>query len=261
MKRFLLFLILLLVIIYISGKYYYNTGLVVNEYSIKSADLSTGFNGFKIIHFSDLLIDNKVDLKKIDNIVESINDNSADIVVFTGDLIKSALSEDKQKELVEYLSKIECKYNKYAILGDPDTLDSKEILTDSNFKILDNDYDLLHQFDITPIMIVGGNKIEELNLSKESYSYSIALIHKPDYVDEIIDKGFNLILAGHSLGGQIRLPFVGGILKQDGALNYTNDYYNKNNTTIYISYGIGNDKYDFRFLNKPSYNIYRLYTK
>ena len=207
------------------------------------------------------MIDNKVDLKKIDNIVNSINENNADIVVFTGDLIKTSLSSDKQAELIEYLSKIECKYNKYAILGDHDTLDSKEILTDSNFKILDNDYDLLHQNDITPIMIVGGNKIEELNLDKEEYNYSIALIHKPDYLDDIIDKGFNLILAGHSLGGQIRLPFVGGIIKQDGASTYTNNYYNKNNTIIYISYGIGNDKYDFRFLNKPSYNIYRLYTK
>lgn len=261
MKRFLLFIILILALLYLSSKYYFNTGLTINEYSIKSEEITSGFNGFKIIHFSDLLLDGKVNFDKIEYLVNSINDHEADIIVFTGDVIKNNISNEKQNELISILSKLECTYNKYAILGDNDTLDSKEILIDSGFKILDNEYDFIYQNDKNPIAIIGGNKLEDIIIKNNNYTYSIALIHKPDYFDEIKDKEYNLILAGHSLGGQIRLPFIGALIKKDGANTYTNDYYKENNTIMYVSYGIGNEKYDLRFLNKPSFNIYRLYTK
>jgi len=261
MKRFLLFLILIAALLFLSSKYYFNTGLTINEYSIKSQELPYGFNGFKVVHFSDLLIDTKTNFDKIEYLVNSINDNNPDIIVFTGDVIKNAISSEKESDLIEILSKLKCKYNKYAILGDHDTLDSKEILIDSGFKLLDNEYDLIYQNDKAPIAIIGGNKLDESIVSKNNYAYSIALIHKPDYFDDIKDMEYNLILAGHSLGGQIRLPFVGALFKKDGANTYTNDYYKENNTIMYVSYGIGNEKYDLRFLNKPSYNIYRLYTK
>ena len=260
MKRFLLFVILILALLYLSSKYYFNTGLSINEYSIKSEELSEGFNGFKIIHFTDLLIDNKTNLDKIDYLVNSINDNKSDIIVFTGDVIKNNISDEKQKELIDILSKLKCTYNKYAVLGDNDTLESKQTLIDSGFTLLDNEYDYIYQNDKDPIVVIGGNKLEELSINQNN-NYSIVLIHKPDYFDDIKDKEYNLILAGHSLGGQIRLPFIGALIKKDGANIYTNDYYKENNTIMYVSYGIGNEKYDLRFLNKPSYNIYRLYTK
>ena len=261
MKRLLLFIILLLSLFYLSSKYYFNTGLILKEYNIKSENISSGFNGFKITHFTDLLLDDKVNINKVSFLVDSINENKSDIIVFTGDLLKTSINDDIKQELINNLSKIECRYNKYAILGDHDTLDSKDILEQSNFIILDNTYDLLYQNDITPIIIIGGNKLEDLEIEDIDYGYSIVLIHKPDYFDTIKDKEYNLILAGHSLGGQIRLPFMGALLKKNGSSTYTNDYYKEKNTIMYVSYGIGNEKYDLRFLNKPSYNLYRLYTK
>ncbi len=260
MKKFLLFLILIIALVFIASRYYYNTGLEVKEYTIKSEVLSKGYKGFKIVHFTDLLLDNTKDLKTVSHLVDSINEQNADIIVFTGDLIKSTLSDNKQTELIEILSKLQCNYYKYAILGDHDTLDSKEILTDSSFKLLDNEVDYIYQNDRNPIIIAGGNKLEELTLD-DVYAYRIALIHKPDYFKDINTLGFNLVLAGHSLGGQIRVPFYGSLLKKDGAKIYTNDYYKENGSIMYISYGIGNEKTNLRFLNKPSYNIYRLYSK
>ena len=68
----------------------------------------------------------------------------------------------------------------------------------------------------------------------------------------------DVIFAGHSLGGQLRLPFWGATLKKDGASVYTNDYYNENNTKLYVSYGIGTNPPHIRTFNKPSINVYRL---
>ena len=42
---------------------------------------------------------------------------------------------------------------------------------------------------------------------------------------------------------------------------YTNDYYDLENTKLYISSGIGTSKYKFRLLNTPSFNFYRLRNK
>ena len=68
----------------------------------------------------------------------------------------------------------------------------------------------------------------------------------------------DVIFAGHSLGGQLRLPFWGATLKKDGASVYTNDYYNENNTRLYVSFGIGTNPPHIRTFNKPSINVYRL---
>ena len=68
----------------------------------------------------------------------------------------------------------------------------------------------------------------------------------------------NLILAGHSHNGQIRLPIIGGLTKFEEAKKYSNSKYNIDNTTLFISGGLGTSKYEFRLFNHPSINFYRL---
>ena len=60
-------------------------------------------------------------------------------------------------------------------------------------------------------------------------SFTIGLLHKPDEFEKLKNYDIDVILAGHSLGGQLRLPFWGENIKKDGASVYTNDYYNENN--------------------------------
>ena len=88
------------------------------------------------------------------------------------------------------------------------------------------------------------------------------MMHEPDNVDELLNKkNINLILAGHTHGGQIRLPIIGGIMGVKDGKKYDKDYYKISDSNFYISYGLGTTKYPFRFLNKPSINFYRLYDK
>ncbi len=82
-------------------------------------------------------------------------------------------------------------------------------------------------------------------------------MHEPDYIDDLTDNKFDLILAGHSHAGQIRTPF-GGIFIPEGAKKYHNSYYRLENSDLYISNGLGVSNYNFRLFNTPSYNIYRL---
>ena len=85
------------------------------------------------------------------------------------------------------------------------------------------------------------------------------IAHEPDIYDNIKDKNIDLMLSGHSHNGQVRLPLIGSIIKINGAKKYYDPHYIFDNTELFISGGLGTSKYKFRFLNKPSFNFYRLY--
>ena len=57
------------------------------------------------------------------------------------------------------------------------------------------------------------------------------------------------------------MPFLGATLKKEGATKYTDNIYHKENTDMYVSFGIGIEKSGLRLFNKPSINIYRIYSK
>ena len=76
---------------------------------------------------------------------------------------------------------------------------------------------------------------------------------------KIKDKNIDLFLAGHSLNGQVRLPFIGSIYTPTGAKKYYDSKYKIDNTEIYISNGLGTSKIPYRLNNRPSINLYRFY--
>ena len=98
-------------------------------------------------------------------------------------------------------------------------------------------------------------------VTRKKYNYSILVLHEPDYIEDFNYNDFNLILAGHSLGGNIKLPFIGGIVKNKGSKIYYDKYYELNDIKLYISGGIGTNNLKFRFNNRPSFNLYRLKNK
>ena len=78
-------------------------------------------------------------------------------------------------------------------------------------------------------------------------------------LDNILPLNVNLVFAGHSHGGQIRLPIIGALYTPNGAKKHKSDYYEFENTKMYISYGIGTSILKIRLFNQPSINFYRLY--
>ncbi len=88
--------------------------------------------------------------------------------------------------------------------------------------------------------------------------YTIVLTHEPDNTKKIINNKPDLILAGHSLNGQIRLPLIGGLKKFESAKKYSNSKYKINDTTLFVSNGLGTTNQEFRLFNHPSINFYRL---
>lgn len=269
----IIFIILFLTIVY--ARYVGTMGLVTKEYTINDSDVPDGFDGIKIVHFSDLHYNRAISLSKVKSIIDEINLINPDIVVFTGDLIDrdATLSDKDYNDLTNLLLKINARYGKYAIMGNHDYIKDKEKVIDvydgSNFKYLDNDYEVIYNKNMETIFIGGlgtisyeqediNKTLDYLNENKD-IDYKIVLVHEPDISGQIAkDYHVNLILAGHSHNGQVRLPIIGAIYTPPHARKYYDNYYRIEGTDLYISSGIGVSLVNYRLWNRPSINFYRL---
>ena len=156
--RFLFFVLLIILLLLIYGRYVGTDGLITKEYNIR-ANIDESFNGLKIVHFSDLHYLRVTKCDKLKQVVEDINLINPDIVVFTGDLIDKDmnLTDKDYNDLTNTLLKINAKYGKYAVIGNHDYQKDKKsvtnILTESGFTYLENDYDILYNNDGEKIFI------------------------------------------------------------------------------------------------------------
>ena len=281
LKIFLIILITIIVLVVslITWSRYVSTnGLSVNEYKVVNSNLPTTFNGLKIVHFSDVHYGTTINKKSFNKIIEQINLINPDLVVFTGDLIDkdTKITEKLIKEITESLSKINSILGKYSIKGEQDYESDSfiEIMQNSDFIILDNSYDLIYNENGENIYIGGlsssikknidiNKTLDYFNIENVNQNiFSIMLMHEPDNIDDLLEsKNINLVLAGHNHGGQIRIPFLGGIISMKDSKKYNDRYYKLADTNYYISYGLGTTNYPYRLLNRPSINFYRLYNK
>lgn len=233
------------------------------EYPIINQNIPPSFNGFKIAHFSDIHFGRTTNETEVKKVVEKINEMKADIIVFSGDLFDPyiTLSEENKNFLAEELSKMTSTLGKYAILGDND-LEKKdtfqEIMNKANFIVLDKNIPIYYKGNI-PIFLQGYSSNQNIDTSNlKQKQYQITLCHEPIIFDEVYQKS-NLVLAGHSLGGLVRLPFTNGLFKPNNTSDYIYGKYEKETSTLYVSNGIGTENLSIRFLNIPEINLYRLY--
>ena len=137
--------------------------------------------------------------------------------------------------------------------------DKRVVRPDNNEFIinLDNDYfnEVNKKSEKTDKDPVDG-EAEIKNVDKSIYE--ILLIHEPDFIEDVDYGKFDLVLAGHSHNGQVRLPLIGAIIKPVGAETYYDEYYSFGNTDLYVSSGIGVSRVNFRLFNRPSLNFYRI---
>lgn len=270
------FKLIFITAIVISYSYYIEPKLITcKEYQIENENISENFNGFKIVHISDLYYGKTFDDKQMNKLVASINDQEPDIVVLTGDLIdkKTKLTIDISNKISEKLKEIDAKIGKYAINGDNDLKFDEwtNIINNGNFKNLNNAYDSIYKNGYDSILIAGvstskdkldiNEKVLKTNeyinsFEKDGPIYKILLMHEPDNIDKIKNNQFNLILSGHSMHGQIKALTI-PIILEEGAKKYNQNYYKIENKELYISNGLGSPN-NFRLFNTPSYNIYKL---
>lgn len=275
-KIFVLF-ILIIIILILYSKYIGTKGIIVKEYRIVSNKLPVSFSGIKIIHFSDIFYGNTTDKKDLNKISKSINELKPDIIIFTGNLYSNdkKMNEKDKKNIIEFLGSLESSLGKYGVKGYSDyKINIDEIFLKSNFKLLNNSYELIYNNSIIPIFLGGipaiskdlldlNKTFEYFNNSEENVknaNYKILISSEGNAFEKVLefDNNINLLLGSASLNGSVNIPFYGPLYIPKNSKKYYAPYYKLKNNEIFISSGIGTDKIKFRFNNMPSINLYRL---
>lgn len=277
MKRKMRLSLVLLILVFLAiWTVWGNLTVGVTHYGVGSSRIPESFDNFKIAVISDL--HNAEFGKDNEDIVRKVSQQSPDIIVFTGDLVDSNktdidLAVSLAKQLVEIAP---C----YFVMGNHEVWlfsryeELQQKLIDVGVIVLRNevveitrneetiqiaglddpDY---YDTDVYMHSIILDEHIKEMNLTDD---YCILLSHRPEAFDIYVANDIDLVLSGHTHGGQIRIPFLGGYYapNQGRWPKYDAGKFTENFTTMIVSRGIGNSIIPIRINNRPEIVIVEL---
>lgn len=267
--------LVMVIIIFLGVIGIYTTFIERKLLSTKKYEININENSqeeLKIVQFTDTHLGIYYSLDDLEKVVENINKQKADIVIFTGDLMDNASQYEHIYEISEVLGKIEATIGKYAIYGNRDYGGGavryyEEIMEESGFELLVNESKVI-ELENTNINIFGGDDALMGNYNSEetieginNNDVNLLILHEPDLIDDFKEYPIDLALSGHSHGGQVYIPFIGPLATTELAEKYTKGFYNLNNSTdgkLYVNSGLGNTKVPFRFFNKPQITVIKL---
>jgi predicted MPP superfamily phosphohydrolase len=232
------------------------------------AELSEGEtpdSSVKIVTIADLHIGYGTPISYTEKLVEKVNAESPDLILFTGDLkTRSSYLDNREKEAVEALSKLTAKYGKFGVYGNHDTFSSfPKIMKESGFTLLTNAGKTL-SVGGEEVFVGGVNslalspQIDKTLRSYEDPDITIILAHEPDLALEFDGKTENaLILSGHMHGGQIDIPFLTRWWITSGGHGnlFVDGFYESGENTIFVSTGIGMSVIPMRFRVPPQFEV------
>lgn len=254
-------ILIVLIIIFLIFSIWQNNDLVITRYTYSSNKITKEIEGYRIVQISDL--HNKRFGKNQSRILKAISKESPDIIAVTGDLVDSNHTNmDVAMEFMEGASKIAPVYyvtgNHENWLSDEDKQKLIEELLQKGIVVLNNET-MEISCGTESFLIVGladenlgddtlHNLIEETN--KE---FVLLLAHEPQYLERYSSEKVDLVLAGHAHGGQVRIPFIGGLVAPDQGFfpKYTSGRHEMSDTTMFISRGLGNSIIPIRVFNRP----------
>lgn len=253
----LLIIILSIIMIFIEPN-----RLVIKKYEMI---VNKSINEYKIIVLSDTHFGKFYNQNKIGKIVELINNQNADIVLFCGDFIDN-YKRDKNNLDITYLSnelsKIKANVGKYSVFGNHDYGGNAykvylDCMRAGGFTVLVDEVSYIQNKKISIIglndQLLGETEVNSIKINEGLFN--IICCHEPATVKQLNLKNNSLMVSGHSHGGQVTLPFMKPILLPKKVEKYIKGRYEQcgvnKNITLIVSSGIGSTYLPIRLGNIP----------
>lgn len=273
-KKFIaLSVIAALLVIFTVWMIWGNVAVTVSDYKVESDELPKAFDGFRICQVSDLHND---ELGKGNRrILDKLEASAPDIIVLTGDLVDRKRTDiDVAVDFAEKATEIAPTYyvngNHEASIPE-DYAALREKLIAVGVVVLENECVTIER---------GGESINLIGINDQSFGYihsndelcemrgdegdlSILLAHRPTEFYQYATCGFDLVLSGHLHGGQLRLPFFGGLYAPSYGFfpEYDGGMYEREDSVLIVSRGVGNSSFPIRFNNPREIALVELVKK
>ncbi|MHB1406630.1 MAG: metallophosphoesterase [Desulfitobacteriaceae bacterium] len=255
--------------------------LKLEQWDLYYPDLPEPLAGKSIVQLSDLHLENlKISPHRIQETVASAK---PDLLVLTGDVIETRTDLDKVRD---YLAPLQASSGKYLVMGNNDyshfsrTLFTRysELVQELGWVVLINDATYLSELKLWLIGVDDpatahddvDRAYSRLNASSPNSPTSnlqsfrpfrLVLAHSSDCLDGVAKYGADLMLTGHTHGGQIRLPGFPPFMTNTylGDKGIYQGYHIINGVPLYINRGIGNSKLALRFNVTPEVAVFTLH--
>jgi len=221
---------------------------------IRRLRIGSGTPTHRLVHFTDL--HHKGDAEYLKAVVKEINRLSPDFVCFTGDIIED---EKFLEEALEILSDV--KAPMFGVPGNHDYWSKVSFapihkcfnatggawLIDEQRKIAGGKINLIG---------ITCSHADQALVPLDASAKNILLMHYPAWVKKLGGQKFDLMLAGHSHGGQVRIPFYGPLIVPFAVDEYDLGLYHTKASPLYVNSGIGYIfNYNFRFNCRPEITV------
>ena len=252
----------------VAGLAWGNTSIVTTEYTVTSPALPRSFHGLRIAQVSDL----HNDLFGLDysRLVRSLRAAKPHMIAITGDLLDARRTNipralNAAKQMMTVAPCFYVKGNHEARCPDYPLLEDG--LRELGVIVLRNESRTVHQ-NGECITILGmdcpyGDEDYPFflyDLAEEADGFKLLLSHHPEQFHNYWDAGIHLSLCGHTHGGQLRLPKVGGVIAPHQGFfpKYDAGLYEQNGCKMIISRGLGNSLCPLRVNNRPELVVVEL---
>lgn len=253
-KRIIWAVVALLLLVMVIWTVWGNTTVGLTTITLTEENLPRGFDGFRIAQVSDL--HNSWLWEKA---IERLKEAEPDIIVITGDLVNGDPADVEvalafAKEAIKIAGCFYVTGNHEGTMAEEDYAHLLTGLRELGVVVMEDSQTVIH-CDGSYLALVGHSWGSEANLAMLSDfdGYRILLSHQPERFAEYVSANYDLVFSGHAHGGQVRLPFIGGIIAPGQGLfpQYDSGLYSDGNTDMVVSRGIGNSSFPIRFNNQP----------
>ncbi len=251
--------------------------LTVLEHAAAIAHLPDAFHGFRIVQISDFHHRSYGEDYFLKKVVDRVNTLKPDMVALTGDFITADIHQPQRTRRYEHicaeiLNGIHCPL-RFCSLGNHDSMDMPGVmaaLQSQKMEVLHNRFEALDRNgDRLWIAGLADAYFDAPDLSRaipKHFSSSrqekppvVLLGHEPDFADTVNRfGGVDLMLAGHSHGGQIRIPGLTQFFLPDMARKYVHGAFQVGKVQLYVNRGIGTVHLPVRFRCPPEITVITL---